>query len=100
MRNLLSSRIAALKVAAFVIGVLMIIFSMGDAVRIWKKDFGKIYEKGRTDYAEDELITGKIEYVFGTVATLESTQTLYGIPVKKQAKSLITFSFTPQTRIP
>ncbi|WP_024857597.1 hypothetical protein [Ruminococcus albus] len=84
MRNLLSSRIAALKVAAFVIGVLMIIFSMGDAVRIWKKDFGKIYEKGRTDYAEDELITGKIEYVFGTVATLESTQTLYGIPVKKQ----------------
>lgn len=84
MRNLLSSRIAALKVAAFVIGVLMIIFSMGDAVKIWKKDFGKIYEKGRTDYAEDELITGKIEYVFGTVATLESTQTLYGIPVKKQ----------------
>ena len=84
MRNLLSSRIAALKVAAFVIGVLMIIFSMGDAVRIWKKDFGKIYEKGRTDYAEDELITGKIEYIVGKVATLESSQTVYGIPVKKK----------------
>ena len=84
MRNFLNSRIAVLKIAAFVIGILMMIFTMGDAVKIWKKDFGKIYDKGRTDYAEDELVTGKIEYVLGTVATLESTQTVYGIPVKKQ----------------
>ncbi|SEK78222.1 DUF6709 family protein [Ruminococcus albus] len=84
MRNFISSRIAVLKIVAFVIGILMMIFTMGDAIKIWKKDFGKIYEKGRTDYAQDELVTGKIEYVLGTVATLESTQTVYGIPVKKQ----------------
>ena len=84
MRNFLSSRIALLKIVAFVIGIMMIIFTMGDALKIWKKDFGKIYEKGRTDYAQDELITGKIEYVIDTVATLESTQTVLGIPVKKQ----------------
>lgn len=84
MRTFFSRRIALLKVVAVIVGILMIVFSMGDAVKIWKKDFGKIYEKGRTDYSEDELITGKIEYVFGTVATLESTQTVYGIPVKKQ----------------
>lgn len=84
MRNFFSSRIAVFKIVAFFIGIFMMIFSMGDAIKIWKKDFGKIYDKGRTDYAEDELITGKIEYVVGTVATLESSQTVYGIPVKKE----------------
>jgi hypothetical protein len=84
MRNFLSSRIAILKVVAFFLGIFMMVFTMGDAVKIWKKDLGKIYDKGRTDYSEDELITGKIEYVFDVVATLESTETLYGIPIKKK----------------
>ena len=44
MRTFFSRRIALLKVVAVIVGILMIVFSMGDAVKIWKKDFGKIYE--------------------------------------------------------
>ena len=76
-------RITLFKVMLIIIGIIMMIFSMGDAVAVWKKDFGKIYDKGIHDYEEDELVTGKIEYVEGIVAEMESSQTIYGIPVKK-----------------
>lgn len=77
-------RLAVFKVALFVIGIIMMVTTFSDAKAIWKKDFGKIYDKGIHDYNEDELVTGKIEYVFDAVATLESSQTVYGIPVSKK----------------
>lgn len=80
---MLKTRITLFKVLMIFIGVLMIIFSLGDAIAVWKKDYGKIYDKSKDDYIVDELVTGKIEFVVDAVAQLESSQTVYGIPVKK-----------------
>lgn len=80
---MLRTRITVLKAALIIIGIVMIIFSVGDAKAVIQKDFGKIYDKGKDDYIVDELVTGKIEYVDGVVAEMESSQTVYGIPVRK-----------------
>ena len=84
MKQFITSRILVFKIALVVIGVIMAVFTFKDAVAIWKNDIGKIYQKGIDDYEEGELVSGKIEYVLGAVATLESTQTVYGIPVSKE----------------
>ncbi|WP_294490408.1 hypothetical protein [uncultured Ruminococcus sp.] len=84
MRNAIGARLAVLKVVLLVAGIAMIAMSMGDAVKIWKKDFGKLYDKGINEFNEDELVTGKVEFVLDPIATLESSQTVYGIPVSKK----------------
>lgn len=80
---MLKTRITLFKVLMIFIGVIMIIFSVGDALAVLKKDFGKLYDKGREDYEDGELVTGKVEYVIDVVAQLESSNTVYGIPVSK-----------------
>ena len=84
MRNAIGARLAVLKVVLLVAGIAMIAMSMGDAVKIWKNDFGKLYDKGINEFNEDELVTGKVEFVLDPIATLESSQTVYGIPVSKK----------------
>lgn len=77
-------RSALIKVILFFVGIMIMFFSFGDAKAIWTNDIGKIYDKGMHDYDEGELVTGKMEYVFDVVAQLESSQTMYGIPVSKK----------------
>ena len=84
MRNAIGARLAGFKIILLVVGIAMIAMSMGDAVKIWKSDFAKLYDKSITGFNEDELVTGKIEYVIDPIATLESSQTVYGIPVSKK----------------
>ncbi|MBQ8965456.1 hypothetical protein [Ruminococcus sp.] len=84
MKHNIGVRLALFKLLLLVMGIAMIALSFGDALAIWKKDFGKVYDKGRMDYQEDQLVTGKIEYVFDPIATLESSQKVYGISVSKK----------------
>ena len=84
MKQFISSRIAMLKIVVIVIGVFMTIFYFKDAVTIWKGDQARLYEKGREDYETGELVSGKLNYALDVVATLESSQTVYGVPVTKK----------------
>ena len=84
MKQFFGVRLALFKLLLVFIGIAMTVMSFGDAMAVWKKDIGKLYDKGRTEFNEDELVSGKIEYVLDPIAILVKQKTAYEIPVKKE----------------
>lgn len=71
-------------IVVLIIGLFMVISSAGDAVTLFTKDKVNLNGKKISEFYEGEMVQGKAEYVFDTVATLETSRTVYGVPVSKK----------------
>ena len=66
-----------------IIGLAMIITSVMDALTLFKEGSRNISNLEMEDYADGDMVTGKVELVLDVVATLETSDTIYGIPYHK-----------------
>ena len=71
-------------IVVMLIGLFMTISSAGDAVTLLTKDTVNVSSKKISKYYEGEMVHGKMEFIYDTIATLETTQTVYGIPTSKK----------------
>lgn len=66
-----------------VAGIILGIGGFSDAMLIMKGKTLNLNEAEQTDFEEAALIEGKINFVYGPFATLEETETTYGVVTKK-----------------
>lgn len=66
------------------VGLIMTVTSVGDAYRLMFKDTKDLKTKTLDNFTKNEMVDGKVQYVFDEVATLESTKTMYGVPYSKE----------------
>ncbi|MDO4944940.1 MAG: hypothetical protein Q4E74_07045 [Ruminococcus sp.] len=72
-------------IVVLIIGLFMVISSAGDAITLFTKDAVNLNGKEISEFYEGEMVQGKAEYVWDTIATLETSRTVYGIPVSKSS---------------
>lgn len=73
-----------LYIVMLIVGIVMIITSVGDSIRLFKDGSDLLSSRKLGEIEQGEMMTGNMEYVFDTIATLESSNTIYGIPVSKK----------------
>lgn len=70
-------------IVVLILGLFMVISSAGDAITLFKDGTVNLSTKKLSEYSEGEMVHGKVEYVIDTIATLETSKTIYGIPYSK-----------------
>jgi len=70
-------------IVVLILGLFMVISSAGDAITLFKDGTVNLGSKKISEYSEGEMVHGKVEYVFDTIATLETSKTVYGVPYSK-----------------
>ncbi len=70
-------------IIVLILGLFMVISSAGNAITLFTEGTVSLNGKKISEYYEGEMVYGKAEYVFDTIAILETSKTVYGIPYSK-----------------
>ena len=77
-------RIVSVYIVAMLIGLFMVITSIGDCMNLVKNEPAEFSTKTLENFKEGEMVEGNVQYVFDVVATLETSKTMYGVPYHKE----------------
>ena len=70
-------------IVVMIIGLFMTISSAKDAITLLKDDPADLNDKKISGYNEGEMVEGNMRFAFDIIAKLETSRTVYGIPVNK-----------------